>query len=519
MKYTSFILMAIVAVLLTAPVFAAFPTDITTNRSYLWSMGAFDEGLKWALRVENSVAGQRGTGKSWYVDSNVSNAGGGVSPEEAYATVDAAINRISADGGASRGDTIWCLQGHAESGVDPALFDADVAGISIRGIGTGSLAATFTFADTDTTIAVGAANVLFENLRFLAGISEVVAGVIVEAAGDNFVMVNCVFPEPTTSGFEFNIAVQLTTAADNLSFLYNTAYSADAVGADHWLNGGAGAVNGLTLVGNKIHGEYAIAPIFSDQADLETYIRRNDVTQLTASQFGIEFTGAATGIVADNAVNATVLFEVDPGSMAYRNNMEGDTLPEGVSLNGQLGAYTGPAAGAAQDDNVKASLDLAHTDLDTLIARETGATLTAGKSYTVTAATASIIATTDPLFTVAGGPIRITDFFGIVTTEIGASNMLIQGIDTVTSTTFPFTTSVAADSDAVGTTYAFSAAVPSVLVPLAGPQNLANRGSSLNWYMPAGSVDQLGDGAVAGVIVWYMTFIPLVDGVTVVDAT
>ncbi len=518
MKYTSFILMAIVAVLLGQTAFAAFPTDITTNRSYLWTMGAFDEGLKWALRVENSIAGQRGTGKSWYVDSNVSNAGGGVSPEEAYATVDAAINRISADGGANRGDTIWCLQGHAESGIVADLFDADVAGISIRGIGTGSLAPTFTFAHADTTVAVGAANVLFENLRFLAGITEVVAGVIVEAAGDNFVMLNCVFPEPTTAGFEFNIAVQLTTAADNLSFIGNTAYSADEAGADHWLNGGAGVVNGLRIIGNTIHGEYAIAPIFSDQADLETYIRYNDITQLTASQFGIEFSAAATGIVADNRVNATVLFEVDPGSMAYWQNMEGDTLPEGVSLNGQLGAFTGPAAGGAQDDNVKASLDLAHTDLDTLIARETGTTLTAGKSYTVTAATASIIATTSPLFTIANGPIRITDFVGVANGAIGNSNMLIQSIATAGPTTFPFSTSVALDGDPDGTMYTFTGAVPGVLTPLIGAQNLSS-GAAMNWYGPVGTIDQLGDAAVSGIIDWYMTFIPLVDGVTVTDAT
>lgn len=40
----------------------------------------------------------------------------------------------------------------------------------------------------------------------------------------------------------------------------------------------------------------------------------------------------------------------------------GGTYPE------RLGAFTGPVGGTAQDDNIKASLDLAHTDLDSMMA-------------------------------------------------------------------------------------------------------------------------------------------------------
>ena len=42
-----------------------------------------------------------------------------------------------------------------------------------------------------------------------------------------------------------------------------------------------------------------------------------------------------------------------------------------ASIYGRLGSFTGPVGGAAQDDNVKASLDLAHTDLDTIISNQT----------------------------------------------------------------------------------------------------------------------------------------------------
>lgn len=320
-----------------------------------------------------------GTGSVFYVDSNVTTEGNGTSWATAKDTLDEAINLCTAN----NGDQIWVAQGHAETIAAADGWDADVAGITIKHFGNGTNQAVYTFSATGSTVAVGAADVTIIGGRLLAGISEVVVGLSVEAAGTNFTAIDVYWPEPTTSTFEFNIGVQLTTASNDATFINCTAYSADATGADHWLNGGAGVVSGLTLIGNKVHGEYAIAPIFSDQIDLETYIRYNDITQLTASQFGIEYTAAATGICADNRVNATVLFEVDPGSMAYYDNMEGDALPEGVSLNGQLGAFTGPAAGTARDDNAKASLDIlqaaqepsaSHPNYFTVVADMTSAT-------------------------------------------------------------------------------------------------------------------------------------------------
>lgn len=320
-------------------------------------------GYRWHNQVESllGATGAVGGATNRYVNSNVTNAGDGSSWSNAVATTDAAINLCDAN------DYIHVAPGHAESGADADLWDADVAGITIKHYGNGSDQGTYTFADTDTTVAVGAANVTIIGGRLLAGISEVVVGLSVEATAHYLTVLGMECPEPGTTTFEFNIAIQLTSDVNDISFIGCRASSSTA-GADHWLNGGAAAVQRLTLIGNIIHGEYAIAPIFSDQADTETYIRGNLITQLTASQFGIEFSGNATGVVADNRVNATVLFEVDPGTMAYWNNLEGDTLPEGVSLNGQLGAFTGPAAGAAQDDNVKGSLDLAHIDLDAILA-------------------------------------------------------------------------------------------------------------------------------------------------------
>ncbi|KKL40781.1 hypothetical protein LCGC14_2367950, partial [marine sediment metagenome] len=75
-----------------------------------------------------------------------------------------------------------------------------------------------------------------------------------------------------------------------------------------------------------------------------------------------------------------------------------------------------------------------------------------GRQYTLMADLDTVLATSDPLFTIAGGGIKITDFYGIVTTQIGATNFLIQSVGTTGPTTLAYTTDVAADTDAVGTT-------------------------------------------------------------------
>lgn len=276
-------------------------------------------GILWMRAMELAVEGaqQQGTGLQFYVDSGVSNAGDGSGWDNAVATVEEAVALCEAN----RGDVIYVAQGHAESftaaaGLTLGGFDADIAGISIIGMGQGDDRPTFTFADTDATVAVGAASIRFENLVFLAGISEVVAGVIVEAAGVNFTMFDCEFPEPIVTSYEFNIGIQLTTAANDVTIAYCTAYSADATGADHWINGGAGVVESLTIIGNIVYGEYAIAPIFSDQADLKTHVAGNVVGNMTTGQLGIEFSGNATGWCYDNlVVTDTVAASYDTGVM------------------------------------------------------------------------------------------------------------------------------------------------------------------------------------------------------------
>ncbi|MBU2098441.1 MAG: hypothetical protein KKD00_06740 [Gammaproteobacteria bacterium] len=389
----------LIATLMTASVvngaFQNPSTNVLTRASYVTSQSEFlNPAYLWMAEAEGLIGGapSLGTGKAWYVDSGASGTASGKDWTNASLTIDAAINLAGADGAANRGDQIRIAQMHAESYTAANGFDLDVAGLTLIFEGTPGSYGTLTFADTDATVAIGATNCTIIGGRFLAGISEVVAGVIVEAAGTNFTMIGSIFPEPTTSTFEFNIAIQLTTASNNASFIGCTAFSADATGADHWLNGGAGVVSGLTVRDCIIHGEYAIAPIFSDQIDLEVYFIRNQVTQMTSGEFAIEYSAAATGMVAYNALytdaEATAL---DPGSMKCIENY----VTTAINASGVLVPVADVQVGSMKADTAAILIDTATTIPGTIttmqgnvtdILTDTGTTLPATLAISAAAA-------------------------------------------------------------------------------------------------------------------------------------
>ena len=76
---------------------------------------------------------------------------------EPFATLDFAIGQCAAN----RGDTIMIKPGHAEDIATAAAITADVAGIAIIGLGTGSLRPTFSWTAAAATLSVTVANVSF----------------------------------------------------------------------------------------------------------------------------------------------------------------------------------------------------------------------------------------------------------------------------------------------------------------------------------------------------------------------
>jgi hypothetical protein len=104
---------------------------------------------------------------------------GGLTPAQPLKTIDYAIGLCTA----SKGDMIVVMPGHSESISGAGAITADVAGVSIVGLGWGGLRPLITLASTATTIAISAANVTFRNLRIAVSVDAVVKCFNITAAG------------------------------------------------------------------------------------------------------------------------------------------------------------------------------------------------------------------------------------------------------------------------------------------------------------------------------------------------
>lgn len=120
------------------------------------------------------------TGNVFFVHSGTgANTYAGTTPARPFATIDTAIGYCTAN----KGDLILVMPGHSESISGVGAIAADVAGISIVGLGWGSLRPLITLHTTATTIAVSAANVTFRNLRIATDVDAVVKVFNITAAG------------------------------------------------------------------------------------------------------------------------------------------------------------------------------------------------------------------------------------------------------------------------------------------------------------------------------------------------
>lgn len=155
------------------------------------------------------------TGQRFFVHSGTGtdSVGGGQNPDAPFATVDYAIGQCTA----SAGDIIYVMPGHAETGSGAAqeLFDVDVAGVSIIGLGVGDKRPTFTLTHADATCVLGAAGCRLSNLRFIGNVSDLVAVLDVEAAADGCRIDNCYFADSATNA-DALIFISVVADADRL---------------------------------------------------------------------------------------------------------------------------------------------------------------------------------------------------------------------------------------------------------------------------------------------------------------
>lgn len=187
--------------------------------------------------------------KVFYVQSTNAASGdsekSGLNPNDPLDTIDAAVGKCTAD----RGDVIVALPGHVETVIAASGLTLDVAGVTIIGIGRGSLRPQVNFTTVvGASMVVSAANCSIYNVLFTGGIDALTG--YIEIDGADFGFYNCETRDVT--GQATDTIVTSATAA-RLHIKKWTHAGATAAGADTALSivGGDGhIVEDFNIFGN-----------------------------------------------------------------------------------------------------------------------------------------------------------------------------------------------------------------------------------------------------------------------------
>lgn len=271
---------------------------LATNTGYLLSVLTATESRLSALGVTNTQMGQTvgpvtsyrtptqldyvrlAAGNVFFVQSSSGSAAddtshGGV-PSYPYATLAYALTKVTA----SNGDLIVVLPGHAETISAAGTITCSVAGVSIVGIGQGSLKPRFTWSAVASTWLVTAANVSITNIDCVTSVDEMVSLFVVSAAF-------C-----TLDGVNF----YETTSAQAIQFLLTTAAGDDLEikNCRHYQNTAAAATQAwIKLIGSDrfyIH-DNVFALTLKDSA--------------TSAVINCATTACHDGVIARNVVRMT----------------------------------------------------------------------------------------------------------------------------------------------------------------------------------------------------------------------
>ena len=296
MKRTILFLLVLLAV--CNPLQAAFQnpaSNILSRAAYSASQSAYlNPVYLWANEAEGLIGGGvLGTGKAFYVDSGATGSAVGTSWTNAALTIDAAIGFCTA----SRGDIIYVAQGHSDAIASATGLVCDVAGVSIIGVGNGSLMPTISLGTATTaTISVTAANVRISNIKVISAFANVAEAInLVGAGASGAVIDNCIICDGGTAILELNVGISVDADADNIRIINNQFYTfPGGAGLNAILL--AGGSDNSVIAGNTIYGTYTTGGVLASAAAS---------VNLTVTDNVI---GAIDAIAWDNHASTTGLF-------------------------------------------------------------------------------------------------------------------------------------------------------------------------------------------------------------------
>ena len=283
-----------------------------TYSEYENASGSVPVGKTYAVDALAAL-GIANTGTIFYCDSGeTSGVEDGLTWSTATDTLDEAINLCTTDAG----DVIFVAPKHTETFAAADGFDADVAGVTIIGIGRGEATPTFIFNDGAAEVAVGGTgdNVTIRNLRFECSVDSVLIGLDIEAGADGVTIQDCLFWEvgDATGTDEFDSAIRIGNACIDTQILNCKfrAEGAEAISAIHSDNDTSFTlIKGCTIVGDYASGCVNFISVAStDLHIIDNLLINGDLVgdngiNAVAAINCVEATG---GIVAENRIVSDV---------------------------------------------------------------------------------------------------------------------------------------------------------------------------------------------------------------------
>ncbi len=237
-------------------------------------------------------------GRDIFVDSVTgADTSDGLTPDRALATLDAAFGTNYAK--ANKGYQVFMLPLHAETITAAAGVDADVAGVSVYGLGSGTNQPAITMTTATTVdIDIDAAGITFENIHFIAGFADI--AVMIDVNATDFVLRNCRFTQ-SADDLNAKICVQDAAAAasDRITIEGCKAIMYDAVNT-HFVNF-AGTGDGHIVRDNVLHGDWGTMAVGGAGVITFCEIRDNMIANIASTSDGcINLAATATGVVVGN---------------------------------------------------------------------------------------------------------------------------------------------------------------------------------------------------------------------------
>lgn len=268
------------------------------------------------------------TGKVYFLGNthtNASDGNSGLDPDHPFNTLAYAVSKCRD----AKGDVILVMEGHSEAITTCVDFTTSKDGIRVWGLGTGRLRPLFTIGANVDLIDLNGTNIELYNLRFTSSAAN--TGVITVGGADNWIH-HCEFICAVNS-----LASILIEATGHRTLIEDNYFIVTINGPDHAIKF-EGAADGVHICRNVFNGAsktnaWDSGTVLSGVKQTDCLVEGNRFIYIGTGIGGVEFSSAATGIIAHNLYAGGILGAMqDPGSCLCFENYEADAVDETGAL-------------------------------------------------------------------------------------------------------------------------------------------------------------------------------------------